>query len=105
MEAHCTDGPSGTLSLLRDGDVELRSAGGTLIGTGAAPWSYKQAEKGSSTVKVSFSVDVSGGEWDVLYFSGDVDAAGGPERRIEGSLGTGNGRKVGDFVATLAADP
>ena len=51
-------------------------------------------------VLVSFSVDVSGGEWDVLYFTGAVDAAGGPERRLAGSLSTGLGRKVGDFVAT-----
>ena len=97
----CTDGPSGTtLSLLRDGDVELRSAAGALLGTGAAPWSYAQADKGSAIVRVRFSVDVSGGEWDVLYFSGAVDAEGGPARTLEGSLSTGYGRKVGDFVAS-----
>lgn len=99
-ELSCSDGPTGTLSLLRDGDVELRSAQGGLVGTGVAPWTYKQPEKGASTVLVSFSVDVSGGE--VLYFAGAVDAAGGPERRLEGSLSTGPGRKVGDFVATPA---
>ena len=102
---YCTDGPSGLLSLLRDGDVELRSGAGNLIGTGVAPWSYRQAEKGtgSTSVPVRFSVDVSGSEWDVLYFSGAVDAEGGPERRLEGSLSTGYGRRVGDFVASLVA--
>ena len=99
----CADcvGPSesGTLSFLRDGDVELRSAGGQLVGVGAEPWSYKPREKGGSVVIVSFSLDVSGS--DVLYFSGAVDAEGGPERRLEGSLKTGVGRKVGDFVATV----
>ena len=99
----CADcvGPSesGTLSFLRDGDVELRSAAGQLVGVGAEPWSYKPREKGGSVVIVSFSLDVSGR--DVLYFSGAVDAEGGPERRLEGSLKTGVGRKVGDFVATV----
>ena len=99
----CADcvGPSesGTLSFLRDGDVELRSAAGQLVGVGAEPWSYKPREKGGSVVIVSFSLDVSGS--DVLYFSGAVDAEGGPERRLEGSLKTGVGRKVGDFVATV----
>ena len=88
---------------LRDGDVELRTVpGNQLVGTGVAPWSYKQREKGASTVQVSFSVDVSGGEWDVLYFTGAVDAAGGAGRRLEGYVSTGNGRKVGDFVASPA---
>ncbi len=99
-ELSCTDGPSGTLNLLRDGDVELRSVQGVLLGTGVGPWTYKQPEKGASTVLVSFSVDVSGG--DVLYFAGAVDAAAGPERRLEGSLSISPGRKVGDFVATPA---
>ena len=36
---------------------------------------------------------------DVLYFTGAVDAEGGPGRRLEGSLSTGLGRRVGDFVA------
>ena len=54
-------------------------------------------------VLVSFSVDVSGGEWDVLLFTATVDTEGGPERKLEGSLTTGNGRKVGDFVASLKA--
>ena len=93
--------PSGTLSLLRDGDVELRAPDGKLVGTSAAPWTYKQREKGKTTVQVSFSVDVSGSEWDVLFFSATVDTEGGPERKLEGSLTTGNGRKVGDFVASL----
>ena len=84
---------------MRDGDVELRSAAGQRVGVGAEPWSYKPREKGGSVVIVSFSLDVSGS--DVLYFSGAVDAEGGPERRLEGSLKTGVGRKVGDFVATV----
>ena len=33
----------------------------------------------------------------------EVDTEGGPERKLEGSLTTGNGRKVGDFVASLKA--
>ena len=32
-------------------------------------------------------------------FTGAVDAAGGPERKLEGSLTASNGGKVGDFVA------
>ena len=99
FDIRSTDGPEGTLSLLRDGDVELRAANGQLVGTGAAPWSYKQPTKGESTVVVSFSVDVSGGEWDVLYYRGAVDASMGPERRLRGSLTTGYGRRVGDFMA------
>ena len=79
--------------------MELRSEAGELLGTGVAPWTYRQREKGASTVLVRFSVDVSGGEWDVLYFTGAVDAEGGPGRRLEGSLSTGLGRRVGDFVA------
>ena len=99
----CTEGPSGTLSLLGDGDVELRAPDGQLVGTSAAPWTYTQREKGETTVQVRFSVDVSGGEWDVLLFTATVDTEGGPERKLEGSLTTGNGRKVGDFVASLKA--
>ena len=99
----CTEGPSGTLSLLGDGDVELRAPDGQLVGTSAAPWTYTQREKGETTVQVRFSVDVSGGEWDVLLFTAMVDTEGGPERKLEGSLTTGNGRKVGDFVASLKA--
>ena len=95
----CTEGPSGTLSLLRDGDVELRALDGQLVGTSAAPWTYAQREKGQTTVQVRFSVDVSGG--DVLLFTATVDTEGGPGRKLEGSLTTGNGRKVGDFVASL----
>ena len=87
--------------LERDGDVELRAPDGRLVGTSAAPWTYTQREKGETTVRVRFSVDVSGGEWDVLLFTATVDAEGGPERTLEGSLTTGNGRKVGDFVASL----
>ena len=34
-------------------------------------------------------------------FTATVDTEGGPERKLEGSLATGNGRKVGDFVASL----
>lgn len=97
----CTDGPSGTLSLLRDGDVELRAPDGQLVGTSATPWTYKQREKGESTVQVFFSVDVSG--FPPLLFMGTVDTEGGPGRKLEGSLTTGNGRAVGDFVATLKA--
>jgi hypothetical protein len=97
----CTEGPAGTLSLLRDGDVELRALDGQLVGTSATPWTYKQREKGETTVQVFFSVDVSGSEWDVLLFTATVDTEGGPERKLEGSLTTGNGRKVGDFVAAL----
>ena len=100
---YCTEGPSGTLSLLRDGDVELRAPDGQLVGTSAAPWTYTQSEKGETTVQVRFSVDVSGSEWDVLLFTATVDTEGGPERKLEGSLTTGNGRKVGDFVASLKA--
>ena len=78
-ELACADcvGPSesGTLSFLRDGDVELRSAGGQLVGVGAEPWSYKPREKGGSVVIVSFSLDVSGR---CARFSGAVDAEGGP---------------------------
>ena len=98
---YCTDGPSGALSFLRDGDVELRSEVGQLVGTGVSPWTYKPKEKGSPIVLLSFSIDVAGGEWDVLYFLGALDTEGGPERgrRLEGSLSTGFGRKVGDFVA------
>ena len=97
----CTEGPSGTLSLLRDGDVELRALNDQLVGTSVAPWTYTQREKGETTVIVRFSVDVSGGEWGVLYFTGAVDAAGGPGRKLEGSLMTSSGSKVGDFVASL----
>ena len=36
----------------------------------------------------------------MLLFTATVDTEGGPwERKLEGSLTTGNGRKVGDFVA------
>ena len=52
-----------------------------------------------TAVRVRFSLDVSGSEWDVLYFSGEVDSDGGPERQLRGSLSTAN-RKVGDFVAS-----
>jgi len=96
----CTSGPSGTLSLLRDGDVELRAADGQLVGTSVAPWTYNSREKGDTSVLVRFSVDVSGGEWGVLYFTGAVDTAGGPERKLEGSLAASNGGKVGNFVAS-----
>ena len=99
----CTAGPTGTLSLLRNGDVELRALDGKLVGTSAAPWTYTQREKGETTVQVFFSVDVSGSEWDVLFFTATVDTEGGPERKLEGSLASGNGRKVGDFVASLKA--
>ena len=95
----CTTGPAGTLSLLRDGDVELRAPDGQLVGTSVVPWTYASSAKGDTSVLVRFSVDVSGGEWGVLYFTGAVDAAGGPERKLEGSLTASNGGKVGDFVA------
>ena len=99
----CTDGPLGTLVLKGDGDVELRDRlSGRLLGTGIVPWSYAQPGKdgaAETAVRVRFSLDVSGSEWDVLYFSGAVDSDGGPERQLRGSLSTAN-RKVGDFVAT-----
>ena len=99
----CTDGPLGTLVLKGDGDVELRDRlSGRLLGTGIAPWSYTQPGKDGApetAVRVRFSLDVSGSEWDVLYFSGAVDSDGGPERQLRGSLSTAN-RKVGDFVAS-----
>ena len=99
----CTDGPLGTLVLKGDGDVELRDRlSGRLLGTGIAPWSYAQPGKdgaAETAVRVRFSLDVSGSEWDVLYFSGAVDSDGGPERQLRGSLSTAN-RKVGDFVAS-----
>ena len=70
--------------------------------TGIAPWSYAQPGKdgaAETAVRVRFSLDVSGSEWDVLYFSGEVDSDGGSERQLRGSLSTAN-RKVGDFVAS-----
>ena len=98
-ELSATDGPQGTLSLLRDGDVELRASGGRLVGTGVAPWTYVSPPKGEPTVRVRFSLDVAGGEFDVLYYEAAVDSTAGPQRKLEGSLRTGYGRKVGDFSA------
>ena len=83
----------GTLSLLRNGDAELRSRpDGELVGTGVAPWTYAPPQKGESTVRVRFSIDVSG---DMLYYSGAVDAWAGPDRRLAGAITTGFDRKVG----------
>ena len=96
---YSTNGPEGALRLMRDGDVELRGAGSELLGTSVAPWTYRSIKKGESTVFVSFSLDVSSGEFDVLYFEGMVDATAGPARRLEGSMRTGNGRLVGTFLA------
>ena len=46
-----------------------------------------------------FNSDVS--EWNVLKFVATVDTEGGPGRKLQGSLSTVDGKKVGDFVASL----
>ena len=74
-----------------------------MLGTGVAPWTYQQPKKGESTVAVSFSLDCAS-EDDVLYFEGSVDASLGPQRKLQGVIRTGYGRRVGDFTA-LPVEP
>ena len=101
---YSTSGPSGVLTLRRDGDVELRSRAGKLVGSGAKPWTYVSPKQGDSLVLVSFSID-SEEEDDVLYFEGAVDAALGPGRKLEGAVRTGYGRRVADFSAVPLPAP
>jgi hypothetical protein len=50
------EGPVGQLVLLRNGDVELRSNDGVLVGTGKAPWTYKSPKAPDTIVKLSFTL-------------------------------------------------
>jgi hypothetical protein len=51
-------GPRGVLSLLRSGDVELRTASGAVIGLGTAPWTYVSPKGSDTTVALRFVLDV-----------------------------------------------
>ena len=86
------------LTFLKDGDVELRSGDGKLLGASVSAWTYKSPPKGESIVRVAFSLDVVS-DGDVLYFQGSVDSAAGPARTLVGSIAS-SGRRVGSFEAT-----
>ena len=95
---YSTDGPQGELVFLKDGDVELRSEAGKLLGASVSAWTYKSPPKGENVVRVSFTLDVVS-TGDVLYFQGAVDSAAGPARTLAGSIAS-SGRRVGDFEAS-----
>ena len=91
--------PSGRLVFLRNGDVELRSEGGALVGVGVQPWTYVSPRAPDTVVRLSFTLDCEGG---VGAFDATLDAAGGPARVMRGSYTVGAGRtsRAGVFEAT-----
>ena len=98
-EASEPGGPSGRLVFLRNGDVELRSVGGALLGAGVQPWTYVSPRAPDTVVRLSFTLDCEGG---VGAFDATLDAADGPTRLMRGSysVGVGRARGTGAFSAT-----
>ena len=110
-------GPSeGQLVFLKNGDVELRSLkdSSILLGVGAVPWKYVSAKKDNTIVTVSFTIDGTDGQDDVLIFQGTLDSAGGPNRIMKGTIETGRAeigargsgprQSVGTFTAQFMQD-
>lgn len=95
-------GPRGVLSLLRSGDVELRTASGAVIGLGTAPWTYVSPKGSETTVALRFVLDVDDPDRDgysgVFVYQATLDSAGGPGRVMAGVVNT-NGRQLGSFSA------
>ena len=99
----------GILVFLKNGEVELRSEDGQVIGVGAVPWKYVSS-KNDAIVTVTFTLDEYDQD-DVLIFQGKLDSAGGPQRIMEGSIATGRAeigargsgpfKKVGSFQASF----
>ena len=100
----------GELVFLKNGEVELRSVEDTtrVIAVGAVPWKYVSPKGSDTMVTVTFTLDEEGQD-DVLVFQGVLDAAGGPNREMEGAIATGRAeigargsgpmKKVGSFKA------
>jgi hypothetical protein len=91
------DGPSGVLLFLKNGDVELRLEDGSLVGTGAQPWTYVSPKAPETEVRLSFTLDC-GEQRGVLSFDGTLDSAGGPTRVLSGGFEGGDVRSGGKLV-------
>ena len=102
------EGPSGQLSFLRNGDVELRSGDGALLAAGAQTWSYVSPKTPDTIVRLSFALDCGPGAYDysvgsrkggvllqkggVFTYEGKLDSAADIGARvIEGSFAVGEG--------------
>jgi len=108
--------PEGQLVFLKNGDVELRSLqdSSVLLGISAVPWKYVSAKKDNTVVTVSFTIDGTDGQDDVLIFQGTLDSAGGPNRIMKGTIDTGRAeigargsgprQNVGTFTAQFMQD-
>ena len=104
--------PQGELVFLKNGEVELRSGddSSTVIAVGAVPWKYVSPKGADTMVTVTFTLDEVDQD-DVLIFEGVVDSAEGPDRLLQGSIGTGRAeigargsgpmKRVGSFKATF----
>ena len=99
----------GILVFLKNGEVELRSEDGEVIAVGAVPWKYVSPKGGDTIVTLTFTLDEYDQD-DVLIFQGKLDSAGGPQRKMEGSIATGRAEigargsgpnKVGSFQASF----
>jgi len=83
---------SGNLSLLKNGDVELRKSSEddtaqALVGVGAVPWKYVSPKRSDSLVTLYFALDEDG-EDDVLIFQGTFDI-NADERVMNGTITVG----------------
>ena len=83
---------SGNLSLLKNGDVELRKSSGdntaeSLVGVGAVPWKYLSPKGSDSLVTLYFTLDEDG-EDNVLIFQGTFDA-NMDEKVMDGTIAVG----------------
>jgi len=80
----------GELVFLKNGEVELRSSEDpTLVmAVGAVPWKYVPPKGSDTMVTVTFTLDEDDQD-DVLIFQGLLDAAGGPNRDMDGIIATG----------------
>lgn len=100
--------PQGELVFLKNGEVELRSIEDKtrVVAVGAVPWKYVSPKGSDTMVTVTFTLDEDGQD-DVLIFQGVLDAAGGPNREMEGAIATGRAeigargsgpmKKIGSF--------
>jgi hypothetical protein len=98
----------GELVFLKNGEVELRSSEDpTLVmAVGAVPWKYVPPKGSDTMVTVTFTLDEDDQD-DVLIFQGLLDAAGGPNRDMDGIIATGRAeigargggpmKKIGSF--------